>query len=76
MLINKNNNYNHNYHQNHNHIHNKNSENKKLIPEKKFITINKYGNFVQKTNKSTLSINNNTIKSPQKNNNISNNINT
>ena len=75
LLINKNNNYNHNYNHNHNHIHNKNSENKKLIPEKKFITINKYVNFVKKTNKSTLSINNNTIKSPQKNNNISNNIN-
>ena len=71
--INKNKNDNNkNIHNNH-----KNSENKKLVPEKKFITINKYGNFVQKTNKSTLSINNNTIKSPQKikNNNTSNNIN-
>ena len=68
----KNKNDNKNIHNNH-----KNSENKKLVPEKKFITINKYGNFVQKTNKSTLSINNNTIKSPQKikNNNTSNNIN-
>ena len=79
--INKNssNSINKNKNDNNNNIHNnnKNSENKKLVPEKKFITINKYGNFVQKTNKSTLSINNNTIKSPQKikNNNTSNNIN-
>ena len=79
--INKNssNSINKNKNDNNNNINNnnKNSENKKLVPEKKFITINKYGNFVQKTNKSTLSINNNTIKSPQKikNNNTSNNIN-
>ena len=75
---NDNNNYNQNQNNNNNiHNHNKNSDNKKSIPEKKFITINKYGNFIQKTNKPTLSLNNNALKSPQKKktNYTSNNIN-
>ena len=69
IFKNKNDNNNNNQNQNNNnniHNHNKNSDNKKSIPEKKFITINKYGNFIQKTNKPTLSLNNNALKSPQK----------